>query len=166
MALGSCAAASDSYLKQKDEGGMGVVPMPKGPDADDSDVLFATGGFAYVIPVAYQKDAAKYLYVIDQLSKRWYENFDSYYSTQFAAIFKDRKYYDFFKGMYRNDLLTKIDESTLSLVPDSSGYSGSMLSVSITSGSSPATAISKFASAMQNQSDDVRGDTRYTGFSK
>ena len=163
MVMGASSAATDSYLKQKDEGGMGVVPLPKGPDAEDYS-LNSSGGFAYVIPVAYQKDAAKYLYVIDEISRSWYENFESVYSAQHSAVFKDQKYYDFFYKLMNNDLLTDISGAALSLVSDSSGYSSSMLTVEITNGASPATAISRFASAMQNENDDVMGDTRYTGF--
>lgn len=166
MAVGSGACALDSYLQLKDAGGLGVVPLPTGPDATKDDALKYNGGFTYVIPAAYQADAAKYLYVMDLVSKRWYENYENVYKAQATTIFKQDKYYDLFYKYQNDSLATGIDESGLSHVADSSGYSSSMLIVDITNGVSPATAVDRFSSAMQSAANDAIGNTKYTGFSK
>lgn len=166
MQIGAVSSASDAYLQQKDEGGMGFAPLPIGPDGTKDDLLKSTSGFYYVIPVAYQKDAAKYLFIIDEISRRWYEQYPETFKKQFTAIFKQDKYMDAFYGFITGDALTGINEGALSLVSDSSGYSQTLLTLEIAKGVSVATAVDRFATAMQNEQNDQAGDTRYTGFSK
>ena len=163
MQIGAVSSASDSYLQQKDAGGMGFVPLPLGPDGTKDDLFRSSGGFYYVIPAAHQKDAAKYLFIIDEISRRWYEKYPEIFKKQFTAIFKQDKYMDAFYGFITGDSLTGIDEGALSLVSDSSGYSQTLLTMEIAKGVSVATAVDRFATAMQNEQNDQAGDTRYTG---
>lgn len=166
MQIGASSSAFDAYLQQKDEGGMGFVPLPLGPDGTKEDLYKSSGGFFYVIPAAYQKDAAKYLFIIDEVSRRWYEMFPEIYKKQYTAIFKQDKYMDAFYDFLTGDALTGINEGCLCLVADSSGYSQTLLSLEMAKGVSVATAVDKFATAMQNEHNDQAGDTLYTGFSE
>lgn len=166
MQIGAVSSAADAYLQQKDAGGMGFVPLPQGPDGSQEDLRKSSGGFYYVIPAAYQKDAAKYLFIINEISRRWYEQYPDTFKKQFTAIFKQDKYLDAFYGFITGDTLTGIDEGALTLVSDSSGYSQTLLTLEVAKGVSVATAVDRFATAMQNEQNDQAGDTRYTGFSQ
>jgi len=166
MAMGSYYCATNSYMKFTDEGGIGMVPLPQGPDGSKEDLFKIDGGSAYVIPTAYAKDAAKYVYIIDRIGAKWYDRFESVYSKQMAAIFYEDKYYDLFMSLTDGSAITGFNEDSCSLVSDSTGYSVTHLCLAMQKGVSPSTAVGQFATPMQNEQNDKQGKTLFTGLAK
>ena len=166
MVLGSYYCATNSYMKLTDEGGLGMVPMPQGPDGTKEDLFKLSGGSAYVVPTAYAKDAAKYAYILDRMAAKWYDRFEAVYAKQMAAIFYEDKYYDLFMKMTDDTLTSGFQEDYGSLVSDSTGYSVTHLCLAMQKGVAPSTAVGQFATPMQNEQNDQQGSTRYTGLAK
>ncbi len=166
MAIGSYYCAANAYMKLTDEGGLGMVPMPQGPDATKEDAFKINGGSAYVIPAAYADNADKYVYIIDRIGEKWFGRFESVYAKQMAAIFYQDKYYDLFMGLTDGSKITGFQEGAASLVADETGYSTTMLCLAMQKGVSPSTAVGQFATPMQNEQNDRQGKNRYTGLAK
>ncbi|MBR7133628.1 MAG: hypothetical protein IKD04_08880 [Clostridia bacterium] len=164
MTLGTYYCATNAYMKLTDEGGLGIVPLPLGPDGDKSDLFKNNGGSAYVIPAAYKDDAAKYVYVLDRIAAKWYDRYEAVNARQLAAVFYEDKYYDLYSKLASGEMITGFNEDYCCLVKDGSGYSATMLGINMQNGVSPATAVATFSTAMQNEQNDLQGDNRWTGF--
>ena len=166
MGIGTAQCAKDSVNRVLDEGGLGVVPLPVGPDGKQEDVFKHNDAFVFSIPATYQDNVAEYLYVMDVITKRWYEGFEDVFALQYAPVFYDEKYYNLYYEYMTAKNCTGISESGFSLVSDADYYSTSYLMVEVTQGTAPATAVDRFKSPMQQFAKDALGDVRYTGLNK
>ncbi len=167
MAIGSAQCAKDSVNRVLDEGGLGIVPLPVGPNGKQEDVFINDPAFVFTIPATYQENVAEYLYVMDVITSRWYNGgYEEAFALQYAPVFFQEKYYNMFYEYMTASNCTGVTPSGYSLVADADYYSPSYLMVEVTQGTSPATAVDRFKSPMQQFAKDGLGDIRYTAFTE
>ena len=145
----------------KDE--IGVVPVPKGPRATGY-VSQMNIGYGYFIPVTYQKDAAKYLMLMDELYMP-YEGVsqDTLFKERWISRFTDANAYKLFKNMYTDtahqvtDMLSLFDVSWGD--PAFSTVAGNVMRGTIT----PGNAIDTYADTYQTVVSDKFDGYKITG---
>ncbi len=164
MGIGTAQCAKDSVNRVLDEGGLGIVPLPVGPDGKQEDVFKYKGGFVFTIPATYKENVAEYLYVMDVISNRWIDQFEEVFALQYAPVFYDEKYYNLYYKYLTSELATGMALADYSFVSDADYYSPSYLMVEISSGTSPATAVDRFKSPLQQFASDALGDVRFTAW--
>lgn len=145
----------------KDE--IGIVPVPKGPRATGY-VSQMNIGYGYFIPVTYQKDAAKYLMLMDELYMP-YEGVsqDTLFKERWISRFTDANAYKLFKSMYTDtahqvtDMLSLFDVSWGD--PAFSTVAGNVMRGTIT----PGNAIDTYADTYQTVVNDKFDGYKITG---
>ena len=145
----------------KDE--IGIVPVPKGPRATGYGSQMNIG-YGYFIPVTYQKDAAKYLMLMDELYMP-YEGVsqDTLFKERWISRFTDANAYKLFKSMYTDtahqvtDMLSLFDVSWGD--PAFSTVAGNVMRGTIT----PGNAIDTYADTYQTVVNDKFDGYKITG---
>ena len=82
---------------------VGVVPFPKGPDADAKAPYMYEQTEAYMIPKACQSDAKKYLFVMNELNKLQYECREKDFSDEYKHLILDKNSYEIFRSLSLED---------------------------------------------------------------
>ena len=124
-------------------------------------------GYGWIIPVTYQKDADKYLLLMDELYEP-YEGVteDSNFKSRWIKKFSDADSYNLFKSMYTDTSKQMVDMTSLFGIaytdPSLVTVIGNVMKGNIT----PGNVVESYVDAYQAMVDEVFEGYRITGIGK
>lgn len=100
-----CLGTSQTlYIAQQQEmqDEFGIIAFPKGPSNTSGNTDYQMGYTSYFVPSFYQKDAAKYLYVMDMVRQATSKDFDESFEEEYLLRIPDETSYENYKERTRN----------------------------------------------------------------
>ena len=140
----------------------GVVPFPKGPDAPANINPMYERFDAWMIPKAAQKDAAKILFIMNELHKADYANREKDFEDTYKHIILDKSAYETFKSLTLGNNLT-LGYNQVSGMTYGSGSLWDMVSRIIMYKETPATAYAATRVGMETRLKDNWKGLKFTG---
>lgn len=141
---------------------VGVVPFPMGPDAGKNAKYGVYQTFPTFIAKTDEKDAAKILYVMDEVYKEHYSYRDQDFYDDFRALIRDNKAYETFKSFSLDASKTELKYDSLAGIvwpPAPQAYFNLATSLGTNAVS---TAVNTNDKAFNTGLNDVWGGTQFT----
>lgn len=153
MTIANASGMSDEY---------GMISFPKGPSNTSNETTYQSNLRYWFIPVTYQKDAAKYLFIMDLIRRADTRTYDEKFEENFYLKISDEASYEFYK-----DRLSKPEKYSLynySGIGYVSGANLFGLSSEMYKGTkTPGTLVETYFDSLNSFLRDVWGDVKITG---
>lgn len=150
--------ANDSGMKDE----FGMIAFPKGPSNTSNITSYQSNVRYWFIPVTYEKDAAKYLFIMDLIRRSDTRTYDERFEDDFfLKIADEASYEDYKKRLSGNDKYSLYAYSGISYLDGGCffGLSNDMYYGYKTAG----TLIDMYADSLNANLRDVWGETKITG---
>lgn len=138
---------------------VGIVPLPYGPDAGKNAKIAYDQLYATIIPKPCANEAAKILYLMNEVNQENYKNRKKDFESDYRAVIRDTAAYNLFSdcSLKDNDAAAKFDmiSGTYSILNEFSG---------ILESGTAAEAVNSFKGAMKSGVSDNWGSITFTGF--
>ena len=155
------------FSRIQEKGGMsdtiGIVPFPKGPSGAKTNESYMNCWPTAVVK-SREKDAAKYLYIMNEFYKLQYEQQANYCKTKYGSVIRDSKAYKaYFKRLTNAVKMDLTYMKASGTIFEDGGYMGFTMAI-FANNQTPSAAVSAYKGVIPNVINDIWGDSKFTGF--
>ncbi len=155
------------FSRIQEKGGMsdtiGIVPFPKGPSGSKTNEAYMNC-WPTAIVKSREKDAAKYLYIMNEFYKLQYEQQATYCKTKYGSVIRDTKAYQAYYKRLTNAVKMDLTYMKASgTIFEDGGYMGFTMAI-FANNQTPSAAVSAYKGVIPNVIKDIWGNSKFTGF--
>lgn len=154
------------YKRIQEKGGMsdtvGVVPFPKGPSGQNVAECYIDC-WPTAIAKGREKDAAKYLFIMNEIAKLEYQQQETKAKTLYGSVIRDATAYKAYLERLTNKVELDLTFMKMSgTIHEDGAFMGFSMRI-FADGQTPASAVSSYKKSIVNVADDIWGDITFTG---
>lgn len=155
------------FSRIQEKGGMsdtiGIVPFPKGPSGANTNESYMNCWPTAVVK-SREKDAAKYLYIMNEFYKLQYEQQATYCKSKYGSVIRDSKAYQaYFKRLTNAVKMDLTYMKASGTIFENGGFMGFTMAI-FANNQTPSAAVSSYKGVIPNVINDIWGDSKFTGF--